>query len=156
MDEFHLLTNRDFPESNKTSGHGDGKKDDLNMTTMTIVFASKPNAFSSLRDLWTKHSLMIELALSIAANLLFGVLSFILLKKFKALKFMQTSLPEVSLYSQYTHSHGLSNIFDLILVLAVILPYVSHGQKVTGLKSRTIAWRTSNGKTWISMLDFLQ
>ena len=94
MEEYHLLANQESPEGKETSCHGKGGNDDPEHDNYGNSLRFKAERFSSLRDLWSKHSLVMVLALSITANLLFGILSFTLLKTFKAPTTMQTSLPD--------------------------------------------------------------
>ena len=99
MDRYSLLANQ-ASESKETIPRNENDNDDSEHDEYENRLGFKSQRCSSLRYLWTKHSLMIVLAASVVANLLFGVLSFILLHKVRGQTVVQASPPDASLYSQ--------------------------------------------------------
>ena len=76
------------------------------------------------------------LALSITANLLFGILSFTLLKKsaenLQGTNDCADQLARLSLHSHHTNSYGLSTNIGLHVGLGRDPAVLSHSQQVTG------------------------
>ena len=98
MDKYHLLANPASPRDKEKFSHDEDDNDELDHHDYRHGFRIKSNLLSPFRDVWPKYGLMILLITSLAANLLFGILSLALLNSPRLQSSAQSGSSDVSLY----------------------------------------------------------